>query len=258
MTAPNIEDNGRDGTLIVNGCVTIDLASDAGAWADALEWRALSNDCYKSCVSIERDPEYVTRPLRVLVACEFSATVRDAFRARGFDAWSVDLLPSEGDPRWHIEGDALNAAYTQHWDLLICHPPCTDLAVSGARHFPAKVADGRQARALEFVQCLLDAPVHHIALENPVSIISSRIRKPDCTFQPWQHGHGEVKRTCLWLKNLPPLLPSNIVSGREERVHRMPPGPNRWKERSRTFPGVARAMAQQFGDYLLNLERKAA
>ena len=188
---------------------------------------------------------------RVLVACEYSATVRDAFRARGFDAWSCDLLPTEGDPRWHIQGDAIEAAYGQHWDLMIAHPPCTDLAVSGARHFAAKVADGRQARSLQFVQSLLDAPIAHIALENPVSIISSRIRKPDQIIQPWQFGHGETKATCLWLKNLPRLVPTNVVEGREPRVHRMAPGPNRWKERSRTFQGVADAMALQWGDVLL-------
>lgn len=199
--------------------------------------------------------------LRVLVACEFSATVRDAFRARGFDAWSCDLLPTEGDPRWHIQWDAVDVAYGVvggQWDLLIVHPPCTDLAVSGARHFAAKAADGRQDRALGFVQRLLDAPVPHIALENPVSIISSRIRKPDFTLQPWQHGHGEVKRTCFWTKNLPALRPSNVVEGREPKVHRMPPGPNRWKERSRTFQGVAEAMADQWGDYLLHLYAKRA
>lgn len=213
--------------------VTIDTLSDAGAWQDAL-----------------RFPPFVQeRKLRALVGCEYSATVRDAFRARGFDAWSCDILPTEGDPRWHIQGDLLDVI-GDGWDLAVFHPPCTDLAVSGARHFPAKVADGRQARALDFVQRLLDAPIPHIALENPVSIISSRIRKPDCTFQPWQHGHGEVKRTCLWLKNLPPLRPSNVVEGREERVHRMAPGPNRWKERSRTFAGVAAAMAEQWGDYI--------
>lgn len=196
--------------------------------------------------------QLLDRRPRVLVACEFSAVVRDAFRARGFDAWSCDLLACEGDPAWHIKGDAIKAAYGPSWDLMIAHPPCTDLAVSGARHFAAKIADGRQARALDFVQRLLDAPIRHIALENPVSVISSKIRKPDCTFQPWEHGHGEVKRTCLWLKNLPVLRPSNIVEGREPRVHKMPPGPDRWKERSRTFPGVAAAMADQWGDFIRN------
>lgn len=185
--------------------------------------------------------------MRVLVTCEYSATVRDAFRALGHDAWSCDLLPTEGDPRWHIQGDALQAAYGQPWDLMVSHPPCTDLAVSGARHFAAKIADGRQARALEFVQKLLDAPIPMIALENPISVISSKIRKPDQIIQPWQFGHGETKATCLWLKNLPKLTPTNVVEGREPRVHRMAPGPDRWKERSRTFAGIGRAMAEQWG-----------
>lgn len=201
--------------------------------------------------------------IRVLVACEYSATVRDAFRARGFDAWSCDLLPTEGDPRWHLQDDVFDALLEveqRDWrfDLMIAHPPCTHLAVSGARHFAAKQASGVQQEALEFVRRLLDAPIPHIALENPVSVISSKIRKPDCTYHPWEHGHGEVKRTCLWLKNLPKLKPSNIVEGRSDRIHKMPPGPDRWKERSRTLPGVAEAMATQWGDYLLSLNKKAA
>ena len=142
-------------------------------------------------------------PARVLVACEFSATVRDAFRARGFDAWSCDVLPTEGDSRWHIQGDVLDAL-GDGWDLLIAHPPCTHLAVSGARWFKDKREE--QAEALDFVRALLDAPIPRIALENPVSIISSRIRKPDFTLQPWQFGHGEVKRTCFWTKNLGGML----------------------------------------------------
>ena len=132
----------------------------------------------------------------------------------------------------------------QHWDLMIAHPPCTHLAVSGARWFKDKVVE--QADALEFVRLLLDADIRRIALENPVSIISSRIRKPDQIIQPWQFGHGETKATCLWLKGLPLLMPTNIVAGREARVHRMPPSPERWKERSRTFTGVAEAMAEQW------------
>jgi site-specific DNA-cytosine methylase len=184
--------------------------------------------------------------MRVLVACEYSATVRDAFRAKGFDAWSCDLLPTEGDPQWHIQGDALEAVHGQQWDLLIAHPPCTHLAVSGARHFAAKIADGRQQEALDFVRLLLDAPIPHIALENPVSVISSHIRKPDQTIQPWQFGHGETKATCFWLKNLPPLNPTQIVEGREARIHKMPPGPDRWKLRSKTYSGVAQAMADQW------------
>lgn len=195
---------------------------------------------------------------RVLVACEYSAVVRDAFRARGFDAWSCDLLPTEGDPRWHIQDDVLPFLKkpANRWDLLICHPPCTHLAVSGARWFKEKQAE--QAEALEFVRRLLGAPVHHIALENPVSIISSRIRKSDQIIQPWQFGHGETKATCLWLKNLPKLVPTDVVEGREARVHKMPPGPDRWKERSRTYAGVAKAMAEQWGDYLLRDVRRAA
>lgn len=183
--------------------------------------------------------------MRVLVACEYSGVVRDAFRARGHNAWSCDLLPSEADPTFHIEGDVL-PLLDGGWDLLVAHPPCTDLAVSGARWFPEKRADGRQQRSLAFVRALLDAPIPRIALENPVSIISSVIRKPDQVIQPWQFGHGETKATCLWLKGLPPLVPTDVVAGREQRVHMMPPGPDRWKERSRTFPGIAAAMADQW------------
>jgi len=185
--------------------------------------------------------------MRVLIACEYSATVRDAFRDLGHDAWSCDILPTEGDPAWHIQGDAIEVAYAGGWDLMIAHPPCTHLSVSGARHFAAKQASGVQQVALAFVQLLLDAPIPIIALENPISIISSRIRKPDQIIQPWQFGHGETKATCLWLKGLPQLTPTNIVEGREARVHRMPPGPNRWKERSRTFQGIADAFASQWG-----------
>jgi site-specific DNA-cytosine methylase len=185
------------------------------------------------------------RPLRVLVACEFSGTVRRAFRALGDDAWSCDLLPSEDDSPYHIKGDCLDLL-GMGWDILIAHPPCTHLAVSGARWFAEKRTE--QAEALEFVRTLLDAPVPCIALENPVSIISSKIRKPDQIIQPWQFGHGETKATCLWLKNLPKLVPTNIVGGREARIHRMPPGPDRWKERSRTFQGIADAFASQWSE----------
>jgi site-specific DNA-cytosine methylase len=138
----------------------------------------------------------------------------------------------------------------QDWDMLIAHPPCTHLAVSGARHFASKQASGVQQEALAFVQMLLDADVKYIALENPVSIISTRIRKPSQVIQPWQFGHGETKATCLWLKNLPKLAPTNIVAGRADRIHKMPPGPNRWKERSRTYEGIAQAMADQWGAFI--------
>jgi hypothetical protein len=185
---------------------------------------------------------------RVLIACEYSGRVRDAFIRRGHNAISCDLLPSE-TPGPHHQGD-VTELLNDNWDMMIAFPPCTHLAVSGARWFPAKRADGRQQEALKFVRTLLDAPIPRIALENPVSIISSQIRKPDQTFQPWQHGHGEVKRTCLWLKNLPLLRPSNVVEGREARVHKMPPSADRWKERSRTFQGVADAMAKQWGELL--------
>jgi hypothetical protein len=183
--------------------------------------------------------------LRVLVGCEYSGVVRRAFRSRGHDAWSCDLLPAEDDSPFHLQGDVL-AVLDRGWDLAIFHPPCTHLAVSGARHFHRKARE--QADALAFVRRLLDAPIPHIALENPVSIISTHIRPADQTIQPWQFGHGETKATCLWLRNLPLLRPTSVVAGREQRVHRMPPGPNRWKERSRTFRGIAEAMADQWGD----------
>lgn len=188
--------------------------------------------------------------MRVLIACEFSGIVRDAFAARGHDAWSCDLLPSER-PGQHVTGDCIplftssNYYGYRRWDLMICHPPCTHLSVSGARWFKDKQVD--QQQALEFVRRLLDAPIPMIALENPISVISSRIRKPDQIIQPWQFGHGEVKATCLWLKNLPKLVPTEIVEGREARVHKASPGPERWKERSRTLPGIAKAMAEQWG-----------
>lgn len=182
--------------------------------------------------------------MRVLVACEFSGVVRDAFIRRGHDAWSCDMLPSERDSGRHIMGD-VSDVLDDGWDLMIAHPPCTHLAVSGARWFKEKRAE--QAEALAFVRLLLDAPIERIALENPISIISSKIRKPDQIIQPWMFGHGETKATCLWLKNLPKLVPTNVVDGREARVHRMPPGPERWKERSRTFTGIGEAMAAQWG-----------
>jgi site-specific DNA-cytosine methylase len=146
--------------------------------------------------------------------------------------------------KWHYQRDVRDVL-GKHWDLLVAHPPCTHLAVSGARWFKDKQRE--QAEALAFVQLLMDAPIPRIAIENPVSVISTRIRKPDQVIQPWQFGHGEVKATCLWLKGLPLLTPTYVVEGRVARVHRMPPGPDRWKERSRTFTGIARAMAEQWG-----------
>ena len=189
--------------------------------------------------------------MRVLVACEFSGTVRDAFSARGHEAWSCDLLPSETFGR-HIQGDVLGVLH-DGWDLMVAHPPCTHLAVSGARHFARKQRE--QAEALDFVRALLEAPIPKIALENPVSVISSRIRKPDQVIQPWQFGHPESKATCLWLKGLPKLRPTNVLAlpanGRWDNQtasgqNKLPPSPDRWKLRSKTYAGIASAMAGQW------------
>lgn len=182
--------------------------------------------------------------LRVLVACEFSGLVRDAFLQRGHEAVSCDLEPCER-PGPHYQGDVRKLLRPGLWDLLIAFPPCTHLAVSGARWFSRKQVE--QSAAVEFVLELLTAPVARIALENPVSVIASRIRRPDQVVQPWQFGHGETKATCLWLDGLPKLRATDVVPGRVARVHRMPPGPHRARERSRTFPGIAAAMAQQWG-----------
>ena len=183
--------------------------------------------------------------MKVLVACEFSGTVRDAFIARGHDAISCDLLPSDR-PGPHYQGDVFDII-GNGYDLMIAHPPCTHLAVSGARHFPAKRADGRQQKAIDFFMRLAQADIPRIAVENPVCIMSTIWRKPDQIIQPWQFGHGETKATCLWLKNLPLLVATNIVEGRDYRIHKMPPSPDRWKLRSKTYEGVANAMARQWG-----------
>lgn len=181
--------------------------------------------------------------MRVLVACEFSGIVRDAFIKKGHQAVSCDLLEGESEGP-HIQGSVLSVL-DDGWNLMIAHPPCTHLAVSGARRFKDKRQE--QEEALDFVRILLDAPIEKIALENPISIISSKIRKPDQIIQPWMFGHGETKATCLWLKNLPCLISSDVVEGREAKVHNMSPGPNRWRERSRTYTGIASAMAEQWG-----------
>ena len=148
----------------------------------------------------------------------------------------------------HIKGDCLEVI-RDGWDLMVAHPPCTHLAVSGSRWFPEKVASGEQKEAIEFFLALARAPISRIAIENPICIMSSVWRQPDQVVQPWQFGHGETKATCFWLKGLPPLVPTKVVQGREPRVHHMPPGPNRWKERSRTYEGIAEAMASQWGNY---------
>lgn len=189
--------------------------------------------------------------VKVLVACEFSGVVRSAFRAAGHDAYSCDLLESEDSSHYHVvchDEQYIHVLLKNGWDILLAFPPCTHLASSGARWFREKHADGRQHGAVKFFMAMVNAPVPRIAVENPVGIMSTYYRKPDQVVQPWQHGHGETKATCLWLKNLPKLQPSNIVAGRKPRVHYESPGPNRWKNRSRTLEGVAKAMASQWGN----------
>ena len=183
--------------------------------------------------------------MRVLIACEFSGRVRDAFIAKGHDAMSCDLLSSDM-PGPHYQGDVLDIL-DDGWDLMIAHPPCTHLAVSGAAWFAEKRADGRQQHAIDFFMQLANADISKIAVENPVSIMSTKWRKPDQIVQPWMFGHGETKATCLWLKNLPKLHPTDIVDGREQRLHRLPPSIDRWKLRSVTYQGIADAMAEQWG-----------
>ena len=182
--------------------------------------------------------------MKVLVACEFSGIVREAFTRAGHDAVSCDLLDSEIRGK-HYQGD-VHDILDDGWDLMVAHPPCTYLAVSGAKWF--KYRKKEQIKALDFVHDLMDCSIPRIAVENPISIISSHIKKPDQIIQPWQFGHGEMKSTCLWLKNLPKLKPTNVVNGREQRVFHMTPGPDRWKMRSRTFMGIAKAMADQWSN----------
>ena len=182
--------------------------------------------------------------MKVLVACEYSGRVRDAFTAKGHDAISCDLLETEV-PGKHYKGDIKDIIY-DGFDLMIAHPPCTHLAVSGSRHFWRK--EKEQKEALDFVRFLMDAPIKRWCLENPVSVISSRIRPSDQTIQPYMFGHGETKATCFWLKNLPLLKPTKYVEGREPKVWLEPPSPDRWKNRSRTYQGIADAMAEQWGD----------
>jgi len=181
--------------------------------------------------------------MEILVACEFSGTVGKAFQDKGHKVLTCDLLPSEEPDVPHYQGDVFDLDF-KDYDLMICHPPCTHLAVSGARWFKDKKEE--QKEALEFVEKLLDAPVPRIALENPVSVISTKIRKPDQIIQPWQFGHGETKRTCLWLKNLSKLKPTDIVEGRYGYCHKLPPSKDRWKLRSKTYEGIAQAMAHQW------------
>lgn len=200
-------------------------------------------------------------PLRVLVACEYSGVVRRAFLARGCDAWSCDLLPDERGSNRHIRGDARELLH-DGWDLLmVAHPPCTRLCNSGVRWLSTP-PPGRSAAQMEqelregaaLFSAFWNAPIPRIAVENPVmhrhaKALIENYAEPAQSIQPWQFGHGECKRTCLWLRGLPPLKPTNVVAGREQRVHRMPPSPTRWKERSRFYPGIAAAMADQWTEH---------
>ena len=183
--------------------------------------------------------------MKVLVLCEFSGRVRDACAALGHDAWSCDLLPTEA-PGQHLQMDALVAARLAPWDLVVAHPPCTHLAVSGARHFAEKRADGRQQQGIDFFMEIARLPVPRLAIENPIGIMSRVWRKPDQIVQPWQFGDPYTKATCWWLKGLPLLVPTNIVDGREPQAWLTPGGKNQWKLRSLTYPGMARAIAAQW------------
>lgn len=189
--------------------------------------------------------------MKVLVACEFSGVVREAFRAKGHDAWSCDILPPEDDSPLHYQTDVIGLIYDWpyltegDWDLMIAHPPCTYLASSGARWWSKR--EEEQDDAVDFVHSLITANIPKIAIENPIGRLSTAIRKPNQIIQPWQFGHGETKATCLWLKGLPLLTPTNIVDGREPRIANMPQTKNRAKERSRTYQGIADAMAEQWG-----------
>mgnify|MGYP003628636400 CR=1 FL=1 len=183
--------------------------------------------------------------MKVLVGFEYSGRVRQGFTLRGHEAWSCDLLPTE-IPGNHYQSD-IREVLDQQWDLLIAFVPCTDLASSGARWFKQKRADGRQQASIKLFMDIVNSGIPQIAIENPIGIMSTHYRKPDQIIQPWQYGHGEVKSTCLWLKNLPLLQPTNIVEGREQRIWKMPPSKDRAKMRSLTYAGIAQAMAEQWG-----------
>ncbi len=183
---------------------------------------------------------------KVLVACEKSGKVRRALRRRGIDAWSCDLEPSDDKSKFHMQGD-VSIVLKWKWDMIIAFPPCTHLAVSGARWFKDKIKDGRQQEAINFFMMFVTADCEKIAIEQPIGIMSTKYRKPDQIIQPWMFGHGETKATCLWLKNLPKLVPTKIVLGREARIHKMPPSEERGALRSITYDGIAKAMAEQWG-----------
>lgn len=184
--------------------------------------------------------------MRVLVACEESQAVTKELRRLGHEAYSCDIEPcSGGHPEWHLQQDVTQLLKIR-WDMVIAFPPCTDLAVSGARYFEQKRKDGRQQKSIEFFMMFANCGCPKTAIENPIGIMSGIYRKPDQIIQPWQFGHGETKRTCLWLKGLPKLKPVDIVPGREQRIWKMPPGKDRAKTRSKTYPGIAKAMAEQW------------
>ncbi len=188
--------------------------------------------------------------MKVLVACEESQAVCIELRRLGHEAYSCDIEPcSGGHPEWHLQVDALEMLKMQ-WDMILAFPPCTNLAVSGARYFAEKIADGRQQASIDFFMKFATADCHRIAIENPIGVMSSKWRKPDQIIQPWQFGHGETKATCLWLKGLPLLVPTKVVEGREQKVWHMPPSKDRAKLRSKTYPGIARAMAEQWAGNL--------
>ena len=192
--------------------------------------------------------------MNILIACEYSGTVRDAFARQGHNAVSCDLLPSDTDGH-HVIGD-IRDLLNGEWDMLIAFPPCTHLAVSGARWFPEKRADGRQQEGIDFFMDMVNAPIDRIAIENPIGIMSSHYRKPNQIIQPWMFGHLEQKSTCLWLKNLPTLESTDNVleammdlpKNKRERLHYLPPSEDRWKLRSKTFQGITEAMADQWGN----------
>lgn len=184
--------------------------------------------------------------MKILVACEESQAVTIELRKLGHEAYSCDIEPcSGGHPEWHLQVNALELLKMK-WDMILAFPPCTHLAVSGAKHFEEKRQDGRQQAAINFFMQFANADCSKIAIENPVGIMSTYYRKHDQIIQPWQFGHGETKKTCLWLKGLPPLVPTEIVDGREQRIWKMPPSKDRAKMRSKTFRGIARAMAEQW------------
>mgnify|MGYP003148481097 CR=1 FL=1 len=188
--------------------------------------------------------------MRILVACEESQAVTTELRRLGHDAFSCDVQETSGPfPQFHIQGDCV-PLLSEKWDLVIAFPPCTDLACSGARWFPEKIRDGRQKSAIEFFKLFTRLECEHVAIENPIGIMSTHFRKPDQIIQPHQFGHGETKATCLWLKGLPPLRPTRNVKGRSDRIHKLPPSKDRAKIRSKTYAGIARAMARQWTDHI--------